>query len=52
MLFAGTFTGFVEGFVKASGVVNFSLWAKRLSSRPKITTVPSVTLSPVPLNAG
>src|SRR5512136_2961889 len=31
MLFAGTFTGFVEGFVKARGVVNFSLWAKRLS---------------------
>ncbi len=31
MLFAGTFTGFVEGFVKARGVVNFSLWAKRVS---------------------
>lgn len=31
MLLAGTFTGFVEGFVKARGVVNFSLWAKRLS---------------------
>ncbi len=31
MLFAGTFTGFVEGFVKAKGVVNFSLWAKRVS---------------------
>jgi cytochrome c-type biogenesis protein len=31
MLFAGTFTGFVEGFVKARGVVNFSVWAKRLS---------------------
>ncbi len=31
MLFAGTFTGFVEGFVKARGVVNFSLWAKRFS---------------------
>jgi len=31
MLFAGTFTGFVEGFVKARGIVNFSLWAKRLS---------------------
>jgi cytochrome c-type biogenesis protein len=30
MLFAGTFTGFVEGFVKARGVVNFSLWAKRV----------------------
>lgn len=31
MLFAGTFTGFVEGFVKARGIVNFSRWAKRLS---------------------
>ncbi len=31
MLFAGTFTGFVEGFVKARGVVDFSLWAKRVS---------------------
>jgi cytochrome c biogenesis protein CcdA len=31
MLFAGTFTGFVEAFVKARGVVNFSLWAKRFS---------------------
>ncbi len=31
MLAAGTFTGFVEGFVKARGVVNFSLWAKRVS---------------------
>jgi cytochrome c biogenesis protein CcdA len=31
MLFAGTFTGFVEGFVKARGVMNFSLWAKRIS---------------------
>lgn len=31
MLFAGTFTGFVEGFVKARGVVNLSLWAKRVS---------------------
>ena len=31
MLFAGTFTGFVEGFVKARGVVNFSLWAKQVS---------------------
>ncbi|GAB7028339.1 cytochrome c biogenesis CcdA family protein [Geotalea toluenoxydans] len=31
MLFAGTFTGFVEGFVKARGVVNFSAWAKRIS---------------------
>ena len=31
MLFAGTFTGFVEAVVKARGVVNFSLWAKRVS---------------------
>jgi cytochrome c-type biogenesis protein len=31
MLFAGTFTGFIEGFVKARGVMNFSLWAKRVS---------------------
>ena len=30
MLFAGTFTGFVEGFVKARGVVNVSTWAKRI----------------------
>ena len=28
MLVAGTFTGFVEGFVKARGVVNFSFWTK------------------------
>lgn len=31
MLFAGTFTGFVEGFVKARGLVNFSIWSKRVS---------------------
>lgn len=31
MLAAGTFTGFVEAFVKAKGVVNFSTWTKRLS---------------------
>ena len=31
MLVAGTFTGFVEGFVKARGVANFSLWARRVS---------------------
>ena len=31
MLVAGTFTGFVEGFIKARGVVNLSLWAKRVS---------------------
>ena len=30
MLFAGTFTGFVEAFVKKQGIVNFSLWTKRL----------------------
>jgi cytochrome c-type biogenesis protein len=30
MLAAGTFTGFVESFVKARGVVNFSSWTKRL----------------------
>lgn len=31
MLAAGTFTGFIEAFVKARGVVNFALWAKRAS---------------------
>jgi cytochrome c biogenesis protein CcdA len=31
MLIAGTFTGFVEAFVKARGIVNFSVWAKRIS---------------------
>lgn len=30
MLFAGTFTGFIESFVKSRGIVNFSLWTKRL----------------------
>jgi cytochrome c biogenesis protein CcdA len=30
MLLAGTFTGFIEAFVKAKGVVSFSAWAKRL----------------------
>lgn len=30
MLLAGTFTGFVEAFVKKQGIVNFSLWSKRL----------------------
>jgi len=30
MLVAGTFTGFIEAFVKQRGIVNFSLWAKRL----------------------
>lgn len=29
MLLAGTFTGFVEAFVKKQGIVNFSLWTKR-----------------------
>ncbi len=31
MLAAGTFTGFVESFATAKGVVNFSSWARRLS---------------------
>lgn len=31
MLLAGTFTGFVEGFAKAKGVMNFSAWTKRIS---------------------
>lgn len=31
MLAAGTFTGFIEAFVKAKGVVNFSAWTKRFS---------------------
>lgn len=31
MLAAGTFTGFIEAFVKARGVVNFAAWTKRLS---------------------
>ncbi len=31
MLAAGTFTGFVEAFIKRKGVVNFSVWARRLS---------------------
>ena len=30
MLLAGTFTGFVEAFVKRRGIVNFSLWTKRV----------------------
>lgn len=30
MLVAGTFTGFIEAFVKQQGLVNFSSWAKRL----------------------
>ena len=30
MLLAGTFTGFVEAFVKKKGIVNFSLWTKRV----------------------
>jgi len=29
MLLAGTFTGFIEAFVKQRGIVNFSVWAKR-----------------------
>ena len=31
MLAAGTFTGFIEALVKARGVLNFTLWAKRVS---------------------
>lgn len=31
MLVAGTFTGFIEAFVKAKGVVNFSVWTKKIS---------------------
>jgi len=29
MLLAGTFTGFIESFVKQKGIVNFSAWTKR-----------------------
>lgn len=31
MLFAGTFTGFVEAFAKNRGVANFSNWSRKLS---------------------
>jgi len=31
MLFAGTFTGFVEAFAKNRGVVNLSTWSRKLS---------------------
>ncbi|GFO68771.1 cytochrome C biogenesis protein CcdA [Geomonas limicola] len=31
MLAAGTFTGFVESFGKAKGIVSFSTWAKKVS---------------------
>lgn len=31
MLAAGTFTGIIESFVKAKGIVNFSVWTKRVS---------------------
>jgi cytochrome c-type biogenesis protein len=31
MLAAGTFTGFVEGFVKSKGIVDFSRWCRRIS---------------------
>jgi cytochrome c-type biogenesis protein len=31
MLFAGTFTGFVEAFAKTRGVVNFSKWSRKVS---------------------
>jgi cytochrome c biogenesis protein CcdA len=30
MLVAGTFTGFIESFVRTKGVVNFSAWTKRI----------------------
>lgn len=31
MLAAGTFTGFVEAFVKTRGIINISTWGKRIS---------------------
>lgn len=31
MLAAGTFTGFVESFAQARGVMNFTLWTKKIS---------------------
>ena len=31
MLVAGTFTGFVESFAKARGVLNFSNWSRKIS---------------------
>ena len=31
MLASGTFTGFIEAFVKAKGIINFSVWAKKIS---------------------
>lgn len=31
MLFAGTFTGFIEAFIKTRGIINFALWSKRVS---------------------
>ena len=31
MLAAGTFTGIIEAFAKAQGVINVSVWAKRIS---------------------
>jgi len=31
MLAAGTFTGFIESFVQARGVMNFTLWTKKVS---------------------
>jgi cytochrome c biogenesis protein CcdA len=30
MLLAGTFTGFIESFVKTKGIVNFSAWTKKI----------------------
>jgi hypothetical protein len=29
MLLAGTFTGFVDAFVRSKGVTNFSAWTKK-----------------------
>jgi len=31
MLAAGTFTGFIESFIKTKGIANFSLWTRRFS---------------------
>jgi cytochrome c-type biogenesis protein len=31
MLFAGTFTGFVEAFANTRGVVNLSNWSRKVS---------------------
>jgi len=31
MLAAGTFTGFIDAFIKTKGVVTVSAWSKRIS---------------------